>query len=72
MTSTPEERLAAAGLKLPPTPSPVAVYVPAVRSGHYVYSSGQLPMVDGALPSPGRSAPRSPRSRRGNWRSSAR
>ncbi|MER5807617.1 RidA family protein [Streptomyces sp. NPDC002033] len=47
--TTPEERLAAAGLPLPPAPAPVAVYVPAVVSGHYVYTSGQLPMVDGAL-----------------------
>ncbi|MBT2452675.1 RidA family protein [Streptomyces sp. ISL-43] len=54
MPSTPEERLAAAGLKLPPTPLPVAVYVPAVQSGHYVYTSGQLPMVDGALPLTGK------------------
>ncbi|RKT05199.1 enamine deaminase RidA (YjgF/YER057c/UK114 family) [Streptomyces sp. 3211.6] len=49
MNTTPEERLAAAGLKLPPVAPPVAVYVPAVVSGHYVYTSGQLPMVDGAL-----------------------
>ncbi len=49
MNSTPEERLATAGLKLPPVAPPVAVYVPAVVSGHYVYTSGQLPMVDGAL-----------------------
>ncbi|MGW0391200.1 RidA family protein [Streptomyces sp. NPDC003042] len=47
--TTPEERLAAAGLKLPPPPAPVAVYVPAVLSAHHVYTSGQLPMVDGAL-----------------------
>ncbi|MEU8774744.1 RidA family protein [Streptomyces sp. NPDC048606] len=46
---TPEERLAEAGLKLPPTPAPLAVYVPAVRSGNRVYTSGQLPMLDGAL-----------------------
>ncbi|MEV8532840.1 RidA family protein [Streptomyces sp. NPDC051211] len=49
MTTTPEDRLAAAGFTLPPTPEPVAVYVPAVRSGNHVYTSGQLPMVDGAL-----------------------
>ncbi|MCX5199042.1 RidA family protein [Streptomyces sp. NBC_00249] len=51
---TPEERLAEAGLKLPPAPAPVAVYVPAVLSGHYVHTSGQLPMVDGALPLTGK------------------
>ncbi|MEU3469387.1 RidA family protein [Streptomyces sp. NPDC048387] len=54
MNTTPEERLAAAGLALPPVAPPVAVYVPAVVSGHYVYTSGQLPMVDGALPRTGK------------------
>ncbi|MEU3313322.1 RidA family protein [Streptomyces sp. NPDC006662] len=54
MNTTPEERLAAAGLALPQVAPPVAVYVPAVVSGHYVYTSGQLPMVDGALPRTGK------------------
>ncbi|MCW2748652.1 MAG: RidA family protein [Nocardioidaceae bacterium] len=44
-----EERLAAAGLEIPPVAPPVAVYVPAVRSGSYVYTSGQLPLRDGKL-----------------------
>jgi enamine deaminase RidA (YjgF/YER057c/UK114 family) len=47
--STPEERLAALGLTLPPVPKPLAAYVPALRSGNYVYTSGQLPTVDGEL-----------------------
>ena len=38
------------GLQLPPVAAPVAAYVPAVRSGNIVYTSGQLPFVDGALP----------------------
>ena len=46
---SPEERLAALGLELPVVTPPLAAYVPAVRSGNYVYTSGQLPMVDGAL-----------------------
>lgn len=46
---TPEERLAELGLTLPEVPEPVAAYVPAVRSGRMVYTSGQLPMVDGSL-----------------------
>ncbi|UQX01577.1 RidA family protein [Streptomyces sp. RerS4] len=46
---TPEERLAEAGLKLPTTTAPLGVYVPAVLSGHYVHTSGQLPAVDGVL-----------------------
>jgi enamine deaminase RidA (YjgF/YER057c/UK114 family) len=49
MTEGPEERLAALGLMLPPVPAPVAAYVPAVRTGRYVYTAGQLPMVDGKL-----------------------
>jgi enamine deaminase RidA (YjgF/YER057c/UK114 family) len=45
----PAERLAALGLTLPPVVPPVAAYVPAVRTGGYVYVSGQLPTVDGKL-----------------------
>lgn len=37
------------GLVIPAAPKPVASYVPAVRSGHLLYVSGQLPMVDGKL-----------------------
>jgi enamine deaminase RidA (YjgF/YER057c/UK114 family) len=47
--SAVEERLAAMGLALHEVVPPVAAYVPAVVSGRYVYTSGQLPMVDGAL-----------------------
>jgi enamine deaminase RidA (YjgF/YER057c/UK114 family) len=47
--STAAERLAALGLTLPPVAAPVAAYVPAVRTGSYVYTSGQLPLVDGKL-----------------------
>jgi enamine deaminase RidA (YjgF/YER057c/UK114 family) len=47
--TTPEERIAELGLELPPVAAPVAAYVPAVRSGSYVYTSGQLPMAEGAL-----------------------
>ncbi len=47
--STAAERLAALGLVLPPVATPVAAYVPAVRTGNYVYTSGQLPLVDGKL-----------------------
>ena len=47
--TTVDERLAELGLTVPPVPAPVAVYVPAVRSGSYVYTSGQLPLRDGQL-----------------------
>lgn len=47
--STPEQRLAELGLALPAVVAPLAAYVPAVRSGSYVYTSGQLPKVDDRL-----------------------
>jgi enamine deaminase RidA (YjgF/YER057c/UK114 family) len=47
--ATATERLAALGLTLPPVAAPVAAYVPAVRTGNYVYTSGQLPLADGKL-----------------------
>lgn len=43
------QRLADLGLVLPEVPAPVAAYVPAVRSGALIYSSGQLPFVSGEL-----------------------
>ena len=46
---TPEERLADLGLAIPEVVAPVAAYVPAVRTGGYVYTSGQLPLRDGEL-----------------------
>lgn len=47
--STPETRLQELGLTVPEVVAPVAAYVPAVRTGSHVYTSGQLPMRDGAL-----------------------
>jgi enamine deaminase RidA (YjgF/YER057c/UK114 family) len=47
--STPEERLADLGLTVPEVAKPVAAYVPAVRTGDYVFTSGQLPLRDGQL-----------------------
>ena len=47
--SSPHERLAELGLSVPEVVPPLAVYVPARRSGAYVYTSGQLPLRDGAL-----------------------
>ncbi|MEO8329713.1 MAG: RidA family protein [Candidatus Nanopelagicales bacterium] len=51
---TPEERIAALGLAIPEVAKPVAVYVPAVRSGSHVYTSGQLPLVDGKIAATGK------------------
>jgi enamine deaminase RidA (YjgF/YER057c/UK114 family) len=39
---------------LPPVAAPVAAYVPAVRTGSHVYTSGQLPFVDGKLQATGK------------------
>ncbi|GGQ43670.1 RidA family protein [Couchioplanes azureus] len=47
-------RLAELGLTLPTVVAPIGSYVPAVQSGNYVYTSGQLPMVDGKLPYTGK------------------
>jgi enamine deaminase RidA (YjgF/YER057c/UK114 family) len=45
----PEQRLAEMGITLPAVAAPVAAYLPAVRTGAYVYTSGQLPFADGKL-----------------------
>jgi enamine deaminase RidA (YjgF/YER057c/UK114 family) len=52
--SAVEDRLAGLGRTLPGVAAPVAAYVPAVRSGDYVFTSGQLPIVDGSLAATGK------------------
>ncbi|MEU8709453.1 RidA family protein [Streptomyces sp. NPDC048565] len=49
MAGAVEAKLAELGLALPDVVPPLASYQPAVRSGVYVYTSGQLPIVDGTL-----------------------
>ncbi len=49
LNGPPLQRLAQLGLELPPVPAPLSAYVPAVRSGSLVFSSGQLPFVAGEL-----------------------
>lgn len=51
---TPELRLGALGLSLPEVAKPLAAYIPAIRSGNHVYTSGQLPMRDGQLMAAGK------------------
>jgi enamine deaminase RidA (YjgF/YER057c/UK114 family) len=53
MAST-STRLAELGIELPAVSPPLAAYVPAVRSGSLVFTSGQLPLVDGALGAAGK------------------
>ncbi len=43
-----------AGLKLPEPPAALGDYVPARRAGDLVFTSGQLPLSDGALLAVGR------------------
>jgi len=45
--ASPEARIKALGLELPPVPKPIASYVPAVRTGNLVFLAGQGPVVDG-------------------------
>jgi enamine deaminase RidA (YjgF/YER057c/UK114 family) len=52
--STPEQRLGELGLSIPEVAKPVAAYIPAVRSGNHVFTSGQLPMRDGQLMNTGK------------------
>jgi enamine deaminase RidA (YjgF/YER057c/UK114 family) len=52
--SGPEQRLAELGLALPDVAAPVAAYVPAVRTGDHVYTSGQLPTRAGELVATGK------------------
>lgn len=44
-----ENKVRKLGMELPEVPKPVATYVPAVRSGNYVFTSGQGPFIKGKL-----------------------
>ncbi|HEU4807548.1 MAG TPA: RidA family protein [Homoserinimonas sp.] len=52
--STIEDRLVELGMALPPVTKPVAAYVPAVVTGNLVYTSGQLPLVNGVMAAAGK------------------
>ena len=49
MTDTAAAKLAELGLTLPAPAAPVAAYVPTVEAGGFLYVSGQVSFVDGAL-----------------------
>ncbi len=49
-----EDRLKELGLTVPEVAAPVAAYVPALRDGNTVMTSGQLPVVGGKLPATGK------------------
>ena len=44
-----EAKLKEMGIELPVVPKPVAAYIPAVRAGDFVYTAGQVPMVNGEV-----------------------
>lgn len=50
----PSERLDQLGLRLPPVAAPVAAYLPALRVGYQIWTSGQLPLVAGRLTATGK------------------
>ncbi len=52
--SAVEDRLAELGLTVPDVAPPAGAYVPALREGNLVFTSGQLPMVSGDLPQTGK------------------
>ncbi len=52
--SAVEQRLSELGHTVPEVAAPVAAYVPALQHGDLVFTSGQLPFVDGALPATGK------------------
>lgn len=54
MSGVVDAKLAELGLTLPEVVPPLAAYQPAVVSGVYVYTAGQLPMVEGKLPVTGK------------------
>jgi len=48
------DRLAELGIVIPDVAKPVASYLPAMVTGNLVFTAGQLPFVDGALPATGK------------------
>lgn len=48
------QRLAELGVELPPVAAPVASYIPAIRTGQLVFTSGQVPVVGGVLQATGK------------------
>jgi enamine deaminase RidA (YjgF/YER057c/UK114 family) len=44
-----EEKIKKLGYTLPETAKPLAAYIPAIKTGEYIYTSGQVPVVKGEL-----------------------
>jgi enamine deaminase RidA (YjgF/YER057c/UK114 family) len=54
MSTDVRAKLAELGLTLPVAALPIAAYVPAVRTGNFVFTAGQLPLIDGAMAQTGK------------------
>lgn len=44
-----ENRIKNLGLVLPEVPAPLAAYIPARKTGHVIFTAGQLPLLKGEL-----------------------
>jgi len=44
-----EKKLKELGLSIPEAPKPVAAYVAGVKTGDFIYTSGQIPLVNGEV-----------------------
>lgn len=44
-----EQKIEELGYKLTTPPKPLASYVPVVKSGEFIFTAGQVPLVDGQL-----------------------
>ncbi len=51
---TPSQKLASLGLTLPQMPAPIGSYIPGIRTGKLIMTSGQLPFVNGKLTATGK------------------
>ena len=49
-----EQKIIELGFSLPETAKPLAAYIPAIQSGNLVFTSGQLPMIEGSLAETGK------------------
>lgn len=54
VSTKPSERLDELAIELPAVAAPVAAYVPAAQVGNQIWTSGQLPFVNGSLPATGK------------------
>lgn len=52
--ASPTERLRELGITLPSVASPAGAYIPARRTGDLVFTSGQVPFVDGKIAAVGK------------------